>query len=187
MGLVVDEITDIVEDHMALELSNGTPGMIGTAVIAGKATEVIDVSHYMGQVFANFRKPNLHTSQHKRILLVDDSPFFRNLLSPLLSVAGYDVTSVESAEEALKLRERGESFDVIVSDIEMPGLDGCEFAHRVRANGAWQETPLVALAANAGDLKRGQAAGFNDLAAKFDRESIVAKVSQTILNLRGAA
>ena len=187
MGLVVDEITDIVEDHMALEVSSGTPGTIGSAVIAGKATEVIDVAHYMGQVFTSFHRPPVVTEAQRRILLVDDSPFFRNLLSPLLSVAGYNVTAVESAEAALSLRDRGETFDVIVSDIEMPGLDGCEFAHRVRAGGAWQATPLVALAANSVDHRRGQAAGFNDLAAKFDREAIVAKVSQSLLHLPGAA
>jgi two-component system chemotaxis sensor kinase CheA len=186
MGLVVDEITDIVEDHMALELSSGKPGMVGSAVIAGKATEVIDVAHYMGRIHGDWHKAAAG-GQSKRILLVDDSPFFRNLLSPLLSVAGYSVTAVESAEEALKLRDHGETFDIIVSDIEMPGLDGCEFAHQVRASGAWQETPLVALAANSLDLRRGQAAGFNDLAAKFDREAIIAKVSQTLLNLPGAA
>jgi two-component system chemotaxis sensor kinase CheA len=186
MGLVVDEITDIVEDHMELELASGQPGIIGSAVIAGKATDVIDVAHYMGRVFGDWRKPTAN-EDHKRILLVDDSPFFRNLLAPLLSVAGYSVTAVESAEEALKLRDGGETFDVIVSDIEMPGLDGCEFAHQVRAGGAWRETPLVALAANPADLQRGQAAGFDDLAAKFDRESIVAKVSQTLLTLKGAA
>jgi len=186
MGLVVDEITDIVEDHMSLELSSGQPGVIGSAVIAGKATDVVDVAHYMGRVFGEWHRPTAN-EDHKRILLVDDSPFFRNLLSPLLSVAGYNVTAVESAEEALRLRDRGETFDVIVSDIEMPGLDGCEFANRVRAGGAWQETPLVALAANPADLQRGQAAGFTDLAAKFDREAIVAKVSQTLLTLKGAA
>ncbi|MGE5537872.1 MAG: chemotaxis protein CheW [Gemmatimonas sp.] len=186
MGLVVDEITDIVEDTFTLELASGQPGVIGSAVIAGKATEVIDVAYYMGAVHADWSRTG-PDEDHKRVLLVDDSPFFRNLLQPLLAVAGYDVTAVESAEEALRLRDRGEAFDVIVSDIGMPGLDGCAFAHEVRAGGAWKATPLVALAANATDIQRGQAAGFNDLAAKFDRESIVTKVSQTLLNLQGAA
>jgi len=188
MGLVVDEIMDIVEDQMSLELGSAQPGVMGSAVIAGKATEVIDVAHYMGLVHGDWHKSHgAAGGDHSRVLLVDDSPFFRNLLAPLLSVAGYQVTAVESAEEALRLRDEGQTFDVIVSDIEMPGLDGCEFAQQVRSSGAWQATPLVALASNAADLKRGQAAGFDDLAAKFDREAIVTKVSQTILNLQGAA
>jgi two-component system chemotaxis sensor kinase CheA len=186
MGLVVDEITDIVEDTFTLELASGQPGVIGSAVVAGKATEMIDVAYYMGMLHTDWTR-SADGDDHKRVLLVDDSPFFRNLLQPLLTVAGYDVTAVESAEEALRLRERGESFDIIVSDIGMPGLDGCALASEIRSGGAWKTTPLVALAANATDIQRGQAAGFNDLAAKFDREAIVTKVSKTLLNLQGAA
>jgi len=82
------------------------------------------------------------------VLLVDDSPFFRNLLTPLLSVAGYDVTAVETASEAMALCEAGEDFDVIVSDIEMPGMSGFEFAQAVRHGSRWQHVPLVELAAD---------------------------------------
>jgi two-component system chemotaxis sensor kinase CheA len=186
MGLVVDEILDIVEDHAPLEIASAHPGIVGSAVIAGKATEIVDVGYYMGLVHGDWHKAH-GSARHSRVLLVDDSPFFRNLLAPLLSVAGYDVTAVESAEEALRLRDQGQRFDVIVSDIEMPGLDGCEFAQQVRSSGAWQSVPLVALAASSADLQRGQAAGFDDLATKFDRQAIVAKISQTLVNLQGAA
>ena len=84
-----------------------------------------------------------------RILIVDDSPFFRNLLAPLLAVAGYRVTTVESADRALDLCEAGEDFDVIVSDIEMPGMNGFQFAEAVRSSARWQNTPLVALSSHA--------------------------------------
>src|SRR3546814_2721873 len=86
---------------------------------------------------------------HQRILLVDDSPFFRNMLTPLLTVAGYDVTTVESADEALALREAGEEFDVIVSDIEMPGMNGFDFPHAVKGSPQWPHTPIVALSSHA--------------------------------------
>src|SRR3546814_15540744 len=62
---------------------------------------------------------------HQRILLVDDSPFFRNMLTPLLTVAGYAVTAVESVDEALGLREAGEAFAVTVSDNETIGRTSC--------------------------------------------------------------
>jgi two-component system chemotaxis sensor kinase CheA len=188
MGLVADEILDIVEDRLNLELGSAQPGVVGSAVIAGKATEMVDVAYYMGLAHGDWHKARgLDRDHARRVLLVDDSPFFRNLLAPLLKVAGYDVEAVASAEEALRLRDQGRTFDVIVSDIEMPGLDGCAFAQEVRSSGAWQAVPLVALAANASDLQRGEAAGFDDLATKFDRQAIVAKVSQTLVNLQGAA
>ena len=118
----------------------------------------------------------------RRALLVDDSPFFRNLLSPLLSVAGWKVTAVDSADEALAIREQGALFDVIISDIEMPGMDGFAFAEEVRSDPRWQTVPMVALSASAGekDLEKGRAAGFNDYVAKFDRDALVGSLAQTV-------
>ena len=74
-----------------------------------------------------------------RLLLVDDSQFFRNMLAPLLSASGYRVTLAASAAEALQLKDEGRTFDLIVSDLEMPGMDGIALgrAHQGRTrNGA---------------------------------------------------
>ncbi len=191
MGLLVDEIVDIVEDRMDVQLGTERPGLLGSAIIAGKATEIIDAGHYLTMAFDDWfsahRKESVAPA-NKRVLLVDDSPFFRNLLTPLLSVAGYDVTSVESADKALALCEAGEEFDVIVSDIEMPGMSGFEFAETVRKGGRWQDTPIVALSSHTSpkDLDRGRRAGFVDYIAKLDRDALLNTLSQTI-QARGAA
>ncbi|AUN28898.1 hybrid sensor histidine kinase/response regulator [Niveispirillum cyanobacteriorum] len=191
MGLVVDEIVDIVEDRLQVELGTERQGFLGSAIIANKATDVIDAGFYLTRAFKDWFG-NAHESfederQH-RVLLVDDSPFFRNLLTPLLTVSGYDVTAVESADEALALSESGEEFDVIVSDIEMPGMSGLDFAQAVRASARWSGTPMVALSSHAAprDLERGRQAGFNDYVAKFDREALLLTLQQTIAE-KGAA
>lgn len=192
MGLIVDEIVDIVEQHMDVELAGDDGHVLGTAIIAGQATDVIDAGHYL--TLANkdwFGKHSeaLGEDQTNRILLVDDSPFFRNMLTPLLSVAGYEVTTVESASEALALCEAGESFDIIVSDIEMPGMNGFDFAEQVRNGGKWQNTPIVALSSHATprDLDRGRKVGFTDYVAKMDRDALLSSLSQTLADARGAA
>ncbi|CAK0746995.1 hypothetical protein CCP2SC5_1430005 [Azospirillaceae bacterium] len=107
----------------------------------------------------------------------------------MLNVAGYHVTAVESAPEALGLCEAGEDFDVIVSDIEMPGMSGLEFAQNVRRAGRWQSVPLIALSSHASprDLDRGRQAGFNDYVAKFDRDALLYTLSQTLSEQKGAA
>lgn len=104
-------------------------------------------------------------------------------------MAGYNVTTVESADEALALRDSGANFDVIISDIEMPGMDGFSFAQSVKSEGPWQEIPMVALSAHAtpSDIQRGRAAGFEDYVAKFDREAILSSLSETLSTMRGAA
>jgi two-component system chemotaxis sensor kinase CheA len=114
--------------------------------------------------------------------LVDDSLFFRNLLTPLLSVAGYDVTAVESPDRALVLREQGLDFDIIVSDIEMPGMSGFEFANSVRSDPRWQNVPMIALSSHATekDFERGRRVGFNDYVSKSDRDALLQTMSQTL-------
>jgi two-component system chemotaxis sensor kinase CheA len=194
MGLVADEIVDIVEDVLKVELTVNRPGLIGSAVVNGKATELIDAGYYLTQAFSGWfggrgDQSAAHGDAGKRILLVDDSSFFRNLLTPLLSVAGYEVTTVDSANRALALCEAGEDFDAIISDIEMPGMDGFTFASTVRQEGPWRDKPMVALSshASAKDLDRGRVAGFSDYVAKFDREALLASLSEALSVQRGAA
>ncbi|AWU97445.1 chemotaxis protein CheW [Azospirillum ramasamyi] len=193
MGLIVDEIVDIVEEKLNVQLAAERPGLMGSAIIAGKATEVIDAGFFLTQAykdwFGSSAQEGFEEEKLQRVLLVDDSPFFRNLLTPLLSVAGYDVTAVENAGDALALCEAGEDFDVIVSDIEMPGMSGFDFAEAVRHGSRWQRVPMVALSshASARDLDRGRIAGFNDYVAKFDRDALLFALQQTLTEQKGAA
>ncbi len=191
MGLAVDEIVDIVEEQLKIELAVAQPGLIGTAVVSGKATDIIDAGYYLTQAWGDWfgdDKESVKKQEGMRVLLIDDSPFFRNLLTPLLSVAGYDVTSVESADKALSLRDSGRDFDIIISDIEMPGMNGFEFAETVRHDGRWSSLPLVALSSRATeqDFERGREVGFTDYVAKFDRDALLQTLAQT-LSTKGVA
>ena len=131
MGLMVEEIIDVIEDRLDIELAGARPGMLGTAVIGGHATDVLDTGYWLMQAWQDwFRGTQRQTasSRQKQVLLVDDSDFFRQLMVPALNAAGLNVTSVGSGSEALRLRDAGMQFDVIVSDIEMPDMDGLQLA-----------------------------------------------------------
>ena len=193
MGLVVKEIVDIVEGRMNIELSSEREGYVGTAVIGGKATDIIDAGYFLTQAFHDWfvsdRDSMDGDKSGRRLLVVDDSPFFRNLLQPLLTVAGYEVVCVDSADAAFDLCDAGEDFDVIISDIEMPGMNGFEFARKVTKDSRWSNTPIVALSAfsNPKDLARGREAGFKDYVAKTDRDALLNTLHDTLAELRGAA
>ena len=193
MGLVVDEIVDIVESELDVQIASQRNGVIGSAIVAGQATEIVDVGYFLKQAFGDWFKQahqaKAGEGQGRRILLVDDSPFFRNMLAPLLSVAGYQVATAENADVALKMRDSGENFDVIVSDIEMPGMNGFEFAEAVKRSDRWHDTPIVALSSHTSprDFERGREVGFDDYVAKFDRDALLTTLSQTLGSVRGAA
>ncbi len=192
MGLMVDQIVDIVEAKLNVELGAETPGRIGSAVVAGQATEIIDTGYFLRQAatdwFGSQEQDNMVGGQ-KRLLLVDDSAFFRNLLAPQLSAAGFMVTAVDHPDKALALCEAGEEFDIIVSDIEMPGMSGFEFCEAVKRQGLWQNVPMVALSshASARDLEKGRTVGFDDYVAKYDRDGLVHTLNSTLTEMRGAA
>ena len=190
IGLVVDEIVDIVEQRVQMELNARRPGFVGTAVVSGHSTDILDVGHYVGLAFQQwFSEPQPAADQSRQVLLVDDSPFFRNLLTPLLAAVGYEVTTAGSGDEALGLCNQGRSFDVIISDIEMPGMNGFELAETLKRDARWRDVPLVALSGRTSpaEIDRGRRAGFADYIAKFDRDALLHTLKDTLDNLGDAA
>lgn len=182
MGLVVDEIVDVVEDRLNIEVGSANPGMIGSAIIGGKATEVIDIAHYLPLAFADwFAGEARGMGARKRLLFVDDSAFFRNMLMPVLQAAGYEVAAAASGAEALAIAAKDAAFDVIVSDVEMPDMSGFEFADRLRADPRLADVPVIALTSHASPavVERGRQAGFRDFVAKFDRQGLLAALQRT--------
>jgi two-component system chemotaxis sensor kinase CheA len=185
MGLMVDEIIDVVEDRLDIELAGVRAGLLGTAVIGGHATDVLDTGYWLMQAWQDWFRgvPRQGAAAgQKHVLLVDDSEFFRQLMIPTLGAAGFRVTAVGGAAEALRLRDAGTMFDAIVSDIEMPEMDGIQFARAVRAGGPWAALPMLAMTAHS-DMEHarlGREAGFTDYVAKFEREALVASLRASV-------
>ncbi|MFN7226600.1 MAG: chemotaxis protein CheW [Holosporales bacterium] len=190
MGIIVDEITDIIDEPIKINIRSDSVGYIGSAIVQGKATDIIDAHYYIQKAFHDwFKAPvngsNEETSHHgHRILLVDDSAFFRNLLVPVLQASGYQCTAVETARSALELRQSGDMFDLIISDIEMPEMDGLAFATEVSQSGTWASIPMIALSAHtdAESFRRGRQAGFVDYVSKFDRDALIQTIARTLGN-----
>jgi len=191
MGLVVDEIVDIVDDKLDIEVGSDTPGVIGSAVIKGQATEILDVGHFLPLAFEDwFRRKEMKSEALTRSLLfVDDSAFFRNMLVPVLKAAGYNVTAVAAGDEALALIKKGGKFDAIVSDIEMPGMNGFELAEAIRADARNAHVPIIALSSltSPATIERGRQAGFHDFVAKFDRQGLIAALKESTVEFVEAA
>jgi two-component system, chemotaxis family, sensor kinase CheA len=182
MALVVDEIVDIVEDRLDIQVGSGNPGVLGSAIIKGQATEIIDVGHFLPLAFEDwFRRKELPVrSRPHSVLLIDDSPFFRNMLTPVLQAAGYEVTAAMSAPGALMMLKEGRTFDVVITDIEMPEMDGFEFAKNLRSDPRTADLPLIALSSvvSAEAVERSREVGFHDYVAKFDRQGLIAALKE---------
>jgi two-component system chemotaxis sensor kinase CheA len=137
-----------------------------------------------------FRRKDMTVSAAARtLLLVDDSAFFRNMLTPVLNAAGYEVTAIPSANEALAMIKAGRRFDVLVTDIDMPGMDGFALAEAVRGEPSAAAMPIIALSSSGSPeaIERGRQVGFHDYVAKFDRQSLVAALKEQTADLGKAA
>jgi two-component system chemotaxis sensor kinase CheA len=190
MGLMVDEIVDIVDDTLHIEVRGNRPGVLGSAVIKGQATEIIDIEHYLPLAFEDwFRSKDFYErrSSHS-VLLVDDSAFFRNMLAPVLKAAGYDVTTAAGGEEALGLFQRGRRFDVILTDIDMPGMDGFAFAGQLRRDPRTAQIPVIGISSMISQefIERGREVGLHDYVAKFDRQGLIAALKEQTAETKAA-
>jgi signal transduction histidine kinase/ActR/RegA family two-component response regulator len=125
------------------------------------------------QVRADFRKP--------RILVVDDDSVNRKLIMRMIEKTGAEAQMVESGSQAIHVFQE-EEFDLIIMDIQMPGMDGIETTRRIREiemrTGAIRRTPISALTANAGegDRERCFEAGMDDFFCKPIRIDVLEKL-----------
>ncbi len=188
VGLVVDEIIDIVHAPFDIKLSNKDPknsGFLGSMVIAGKTTDIVEVGSFLGDMIEKAVTQQDRLSVEKagqcELLLVEDSPFFRNLTVPFLSAVGYHVTSAENGEQALSmLADKANHFDMIVTDIEMPGMSGFDLATACRNAKHLNGIPIIAYTASMSDevISKSKNAGMNDCIVKTDRPGLLQSVAR---------
>jgi len=182
MALVVDEIVDIVEDRLDIEVAGGSDGLLGSAIVKGQATEIVDIGHFLPLAFEDWfrRKEQKAVARRRAVLLVDDSPFFRNMLAPVLQAAGFDVTTAGSGAEALAHVDGGATVDIVITDIEMPDMDGFALTQALRKHPRGAEVPVIGLSSivSAEAIARGRAVGFHDYVAKFDRQGLIAALKE---------
>ena len=102
----------------------------------------------------------------RKVLVVDDDAVVGKSFNRVLSEKkGYVVTTVENAHEALK-QMREQSFDVVFTDIKMPGMDGVELAERVKASQPWTPVVIITGYGTAENENRAKAAGVSDFVRK---------------------
>ncbi|MGC8879219.1 MAG: response regulator [Anaerolineae bacterium] len=115
-----------------------------------------------------------------RVLLAEDNEINRRLAVALLEKAGHQVTCARDGREVLDKLRQG-AFDVILMDVQMPGMDGIEATAAIRANPAWADIPIIAMTAHAmkGDRERLLEAGMDDYISKpVRRDALLAALER---------
>ncbi|WP_417468646.1 chemotaxis protein CheW [Maricaulis sp.] len=166
IGLAVDQIVDVVEERVDLQMRSDKPGIIGSAIIKGKATDVVDIAWHLEQAQAGNIQRRA-TKRRRRVLLVDADAFARRMIAPLLAAAGYDVTPTGGMHEVQAIAEAGEQFDALVGD---PAA-----LEKIRAQGLWGNLPALAVTDWPEDT---QAEGLTVVLPRSDRGALIAALDE---------
>ncbi|MBP9752629.1 MAG: hybrid sensor histidine kinase/response regulator [Proteobacteria bacterium] len=180
VGLVVDEIITIEDEKIDIQINTKKNGLLGTCIMQEETVSIIDIEYYLVRIYPDWfdqvESERRFLKRKLRALLVDDSQFFRNLIIPVINIAGYDVITAPDATMALDLLKEENSFDVIISDIEMPGMNGFDFCKQLRMMDAYQKPfNIIALSSRVSekDLTLGKEAGFSEYIAKNEQKKII--------------
>ncbi|MBI5968702.1 MAG: response regulator [Deltaproteobacteria bacterium] len=116
----------------------------------------------------------------KRILVVEDQEDNRRILRDLLTSVGYEIIEATTGEEGVALAETGRP-DLILMDIQLPGIDGYEATRRIRAHPALRQVPIIAVTSYAlsGDDVKAMEAGCDGYIPKpFSPRALLAKIRE---------
>ncbi|MBE1424967.1 two-component system chemotaxis sensor kinase CheA [Desulfomicrobium macestii] len=188
IGLLAKPPVDAIEAQVALDsFTLKQPGISGSAVIGDKTTLIVDIYELIQTVqpdwFAVRGSIEIADDAGEvgvpHLLLVEDSDFFRNQVRKFIEDDGYMVDVAEDGVVAWNMLDADpEKFDLVVTDIEMPNMDGFELSRRIRQDKRFSMMPIVALTSLAGDedVARGKAVGIDDYQVKLDKERLLQSI-----------
>jgi two-component system chemotaxis sensor kinase CheA len=181
-GLLVSEVIDI--DGTTGDVNTAAhreDGVLGTAIVREHLTLFPDLYRLIEMADPN-EKPTQLDGRKLRVLLAEDTSFFRQLVRGYLESGGFEVMAAENGLQALEVFNEQE-FDLIVSDLEMPVMNGWDFMAKVRSGMRNPRIPALALSSLATDesINAATKAGYDRYEIKMDRGRFL----MTVLDMVG--
>ncbi|OHD66973.1 MAG: hypothetical protein A2096_15680, partial [Spirochaetes bacterium GWF1_41_5] len=188
-GLLISNIVDVIDTSPDIDTYTfNQPGVLGSAIILEKTTLFIDLYAIAGGTTGPQpvkTRPELHepeklkTSSAPAVLIVEDSPFFLNNMRSFIEDSGYKVITATDGVQGLEaLNTHAAGISIIVTDIEMPNMNGLEMTRAIRRDPRFVSIPIIAVTSVAGEKaeREGLEAGITEYQIKLDREKILSSL-----------
>ncbi len=192
VGLLAIGPIDAIEISVSIDdITLKQPGVMGSTIIEGQTTMLVDIFEIVDALFPEWfedREVFEAPEQGKvpTILIAEDSNFFRNQVRNYMTESGYEVIEGEDGAIAWDLlQEHSDDISIVVTDIEMPNMNGFELTETIRKDPRFAKIPIIALTTLAGeeDIAKGKAVGVDEYHIKLDKEKLMASVHHYIKQL----
>ncbi|HMQ02332.1 MAG TPA: response regulator [Pyrinomonadaceae bacterium] len=160
--LVVDEILrteEVAIKKLGVPL-DAIPGLLGAAILgSGEIVPVLDVAglRAVGPQKGKSRSARQDARVRPRVLIVDDSPSVRHTTQRIVKAAGWEAAAAKDGVEAMEMLERGDRPTIILTDIEMPRMNGFELVAALRGSAELADIPVVFITSRVGEKHRKEA------------------------------
>lgn len=160
-------------------------GIMGSTIIDDQTTMLIDIFEIVNALYPEwFEDQEVYEADEEggtipTILIAEDSNFFRTQVCNYMTESGYAVIEGEDGAIAWDLlQEHGDEITIVVTDIEMPNMDGFQLTETIRKDPRFKDIPIIALTTLAGeeDVAKGKAVGVDEYHIKLDKEKLMASV-----------
>ncbi len=183
-AILCSRIVDTLETTLDVETDlYQQPGILGHRIINDKTVLFLDIykiiEMYDPEWFVVKRKEE---EVSYLILLAEDSPFFQNLIRNYLEQAGFQVELAPNGKEALEKLKAGLKPHLIITDIEMPVMNGFELIKNVRSIPEYRDIPILVLTSLTGEDIRRKVfeLGANAYEVKLEREKVLSAVTELL-------
>ncbi len=188
LGLMVTPPVDAQE--VVLNIDSSTlkqPAISGSMIINNHTTLLVDIFELVKTLNPEWFEAEAKAAATmaedggKIILFAEDSAFFRNQVKQFMLEDGFKVIEAEDGLIAWELlKERVEEIDLVVTDLEMPNMDGFEFTRRIKSDPRYSHLGVIALTSLASEahIEKGRSVGIDEYEIKLDRERLMAVIRQ---------
>jgi two-component system chemotaxis sensor kinase CheA len=192
LGLMVTPPIDAME--LSLDIDPSTlkqTAISGSMIINDHTTLLVDIFEMVKTLNPDWfvqeasAAAEMAKDGEKIILFAEDSAFFRNQVKGFLEEDGFKVIEAEDGRIAWELlKERVDEIDLVLTDLEMPNMDGFEFTKRIKNDPTYAHLKVIALTSLASEahIEKGKTVGIDEYQIKLDREKLM-KTVRANLNL----
>jgi two-component system chemotaxis sensor kinase CheA len=161
-------------------------GIMGSMVINDTPTMLLDIFELVESTYPQWMKKdkpaNLENKDNAPLVLIaEDADFFKFQIRSYIEEQGYKTIVASDGVEAWEaLNKNGSEINIVVTDIEMPNMNGLVLTEKIIKDARFKELPVIAVTSlsNEKDISRGMAAGVNDYLAKLDKEKLIKTIDR---------